>query len=134
MAGRIGLQSVRRIGGETFARDSEGRVSARHLEMMKAGRGCDYMKVPSPDDWIPVVGYAPDQETYQEVGFIVADPERQRSVILARFLIQRTEGGTVLHADWYPKAYDPVELPDYCDILDINSAQRADKPPTPPAR
>lgn len=84
-------------------------------------RVCCYLICPQADEWLPVVGFVPDHDTYHEVGFMVTDPQEGRSVVLVRFLIGRDEDSPFVFADWYPKEDDPRKRPDYNDIREIEA-------------
>jgi uncharacterized protein YciU (UPF0263 family) len=120
---RLSLQAVKRIGEEAFRRESSEKLIPRHQVLMTQHRGCCYMMAPQADEWTPLLGFAPDQKTYEEVGFIAADPDEGRSVVLVRFLVGRDQDKPYIYADWYPQKCDLRKRPDYHDIREIRSTQ-----------
>jgi hypothetical protein len=57
-----------------------------------------------------VLGFAPDQRSYMEYGYMLVDGNR--TVLVYRVLVDRREPGSVVRVEWYPSRVDPRKRPD----------------------
>ncbi len=69
-----------------------------------------YEIAPQADEWEPVLGFAPDQQSHLEYGYMLADESGHHTPV-CRVLVDRRESGSVAWIDWYPTRIDPRKRP-----------------------
>ena len=111
MPQRLAIPTIVRLAEEAFESQSAGRVSAHHIQLMSEHRGCVYTRYPQRDDWASVIGFDPDPDLYQEVGFMVVDEQEGGRVIIARMLIGRDASQPYMQIDWQPRTIDKESKP-----------------------
>jgi uncharacterized protein YciU (UPF0263 family) len=108
---RLTQYAVKNLASDAFWKEANERVAIEHLQLFHDGRGCVYSMDPQPDEWEHIVEFVPDPRMYHEVGYMVADNQQERSLILARVLVSRDEDKPYLYIDWYPTHCDARKRP-----------------------
>lgn len=91
--------------------EAEQRLTPAHWALWSGVRcPARYEMAPQADEWEPVLGFAPDQRSYMEYGYMLVDVGR--TALACRVLVDRREPGTVVRVEWYPTRVDPRKRPD----------------------
>jgi hypothetical protein len=92
--------------------EAEQRLTPAHWALWSSLRcPARYETVPQADEWEPVVGFAPDQRSHLEYGYLLPD-ESGRHIPVCRVLVDRCRAGSVVRVEWYPTRIDSRKLPD----------------------
>ena len=109
---RITRGAGNQLAFDAASAEAEARLTPAHWALWSAVRSpARYEMAPQADEWEPVLGFVPDQRSYMEYGFLLAD-ESGRSVPVCRVLVDRREPGSVVRVEWYPTRLDPRKRPD----------------------
>jgi hypothetical protein len=93
------------------SREAQEHLSPEHWALWSAVRcpaRCEL--APQAEEWEPALGFAPDQRSYMEYGYMLVDAGR--TVLVCRVLVDRREPGSVVRVEWYPTRVDPRKRPD----------------------
>jgi hypothetical protein len=91
--------------------EAEAKLTPSHWKLWSAVRcPARYELTPQAEEWEPILGFAPDQRSYMEYGYLLVDADR--TVLACRVLVDRREPGSVVRVEWYPTQVDPRKRPD----------------------
>jgi hypothetical protein len=109
---RIGQMSGHEIAFAAASAEAEERLTPADWTLWSSLKcPARYEIAPQADEWEPVVGFAPDQQSYLEYGYMLPD-ESGRYVPVCRVLVDRRGSGSVARIEWYPTRIDPRKRPD----------------------
>jgi hypothetical protein len=108
---------ISRVAGQEIAfvaacAEAERQLSPAHWALWSSLRCPARCEIaPQADEWEPVLGFAPDQRSYLEYGYLLPD-ESGRHIPVCRVLVDRREPGLVVRVEWYPTNLDLRKRPD----------------------
>lgn len=70
----------------------------------------NYEITPQGDEWMPILGFVPDQRSHLEYGFMLQNTSGNH-IAVCRVLVDRTEPGSVVKVEWYPTNVDARKRP-----------------------
>lgn len=109
---RIGRVLGHEIAFAAACAEAEKQLTPRHWALWSSVRcPARYEIAPHADEWEPVLGFAPDDRSYLEYGYMLPD-ESGRHVPVCRVLVDRRVSGSVTQIEWYPTRIDPRKRPD----------------------
>ncbi len=108
---RIGRRTGQEIAHAAAHVEAESRLTPADWARWSAFRcPASYEIAPQADEWEPILGFAPDQSSHLEYGFMLQNASGQY-VPVCRVLVDRTEPGTVVKVEWYPTNIDLRKRP-----------------------
>lgn len=108
---RIGRVAGNEIAFAAACVEAEARLTPTDWALWSALQcPARYEIAPQADEWEPVVGFVPDQQSYLEYGYMLPD-ESGRHVPVCRVLVDRRGSGSVARVEWYPSGLDHRKRP-----------------------
>jgi hypothetical protein len=108
---RITRGTGNELAFSTIRDQAERHLTPAHWALWSSVRcPARYEIAPQADEWEFVLGFAPDQRSYLEYGYMLVE-ESGCSVLVCRVLVDRREPGSVVRVEWYPTRVDPRKRP-----------------------